>query len=80
MKTRPFVSAVGHESTAKLFSLTTGVDVKPSRLQVKMAPGDDAIVFWLNKRQPEGVVIDTIEELNRIGYSFGLLSMLEEDS
>jgi hypothetical protein len=72
-----YISAIGHEATAKLFSLVTGIDVQPNRLQVKMNVGDTAIVFWLNSRQPEGVVITDINTLERIGYSFGLITMLE---
>lgn len=75
-----YVSAIGHEATAKLFSLVTGIEVKANRLQVKMIAGDSAIVFWLNSRQPEGVVITSVGMLEQIGYSFGLLKMLEEEA
>jgi len=76
---RGYVNAIGHEATAKLFSLVTGIEVKANRLQVKMIAGDSAIVFCLNSRQPEGMVITSVETLEQIGYSFGLLKMLEEE-
>ena len=73
-----FTNAIGHESTAKLFSQLTGVGVTPNRLQVKMMPGDKAVVFWANKRLPEGYVVQTVEELNEIGFTFGWLEMVAE--
>jgi len=73
-----FINAIGHESTAKLFSQITGIQVQPNRLQVKMLKGDEAVVFWANKRLPEGYVVQTVEELQEIGFTFGWLEMLAE--
>lgn len=71
-----YICAIGHEATARLFNLTTGLDVSPNRIQVKMEPGDAAVVFWANRRLPEGHVVETIEELEEIGFTFGYLEML----
>ena len=75
-----YVNAIGHESTAKLFSQITGYAIAPDRLQVKMRRGDCAIVFWANRRLPEGYVVQTIEELQEIGFTFGWLEMIAEVS
>jgi len=62
-----FVSAVGHEATAKLLSQLLGVEVPYSRATVYMKPGDKAIHFFLKTRLPEGKVL-TLEELKRLDY------------
>ncbi len=80
LKNNAIICAIGHESTAKLFSIITGYEVTPNRIQVKMVNGDHAIVFWMNKRLPEGYIVTTIEELSEIGFSFGWLSMVKAAS
>ena len=72
-----YVCAIGHDSTAKLFSQITNHEVEPNRVQVKMNKGDNAIVFWASKRLPEGYVVETVEELQQIGFTFGYLEMLK---
>jgi hypothetical protein len=62
-----FVSAVGHEGTAMVFSDILGVKVEPARVMVTLQPGDVAIVgqianfFLMNSRLPEGKVLSAEE-------------------
>lgn len=65
-------SAVGHRATANLLSRLLGMDVPLNRTVIRMAPGDQALVFRLLDRIPEGVVLDD-DELARLPHEFGLL-------
>jgi hypothetical protein len=66
-------SAVGHESTADLLSTLLGFTVPVNRMEFKQSLDDIALVFKLNKRPPEGRIL-TRDEIEEIGYEFGLLS------
>ena len=55
------VSAVGHESTAKLLSRILGIEVPMNRIQIKMEDGDWAIVLQLLIRLEEGRVLNEQE-------------------
>jgi hypothetical protein len=72
-----FVSAVGHEATASFLSQLTGIAIPVNRIQVKMQPGDRAIVFQVLTRLPEGKVLSG-EELKAVPYRLGLLEMESE--
>lgn len=65
LKNNEFISAIGHESTAKIISQRLGIDIKPNRIMVKMKEGDMAIVFQLLQRLPEGKVL-TEEEIKQL--------------
>jgi hypothetical protein len=67
-----FTSAIGHEGTATLMTRLTGVEIPTNRIVVKMANGDEAIVFRVLARLPEGKVLSE-EELQTVPYEFGLL-------
>jgi hypothetical protein len=67
------LSAVGHESTAAILSSLLEVPVAMNRIQFVQQVGQDAIVFKLKGRAPEGKIL-TVEEIEEIGYEFGLLS------
>ena len=67
-----FVSAIGHQTTADLLSQLLHIQVPMNRTQIAMQTGDVALVFRLKKRPPEGTVLD-LQQLNAIGYQFGLL-------
>lgn len=71
-----FVSAIGHESTANLLGHLLQCEVRMNRAQIVMQPGDTALVFRLKKRPHEGAVLNH-EQLDAIGYEFGLLHCLE---
>ena len=58
-----FVSAVGHESTAKVLSTLLGMDVPANRIAVDMKPGDVAVAVQFLKRLPEGKVLNEEELL-----------------
>jgi hypothetical protein len=71
-----FVSAVGHDSTAHILSELLGVSVPVNRFEYQQQPGEQAIVFKLKRRPPEGAIL-TAAEIQTMGYEFGLLTRLE---
>ena len=71
-----FLSAVGHDSTAQMLSELLGVSVPVNRFDFQQQPGERAVVFKLKRRPPEGAIL-TADELQTIGYEFGLLTRLE---
>jgi Domain of unknown function (DUF1874). len=78
LKKEQFISAVGHEATAKALSNIFGVEVPFNRIQITLQPGDKLISITLKRRLEEGKVIRTIEELNTIGYSIWLFEVYED--
>ncbi len=68
-----YQSAIGHPATAKVLSDLLGVEVKSHRMNYRQQPGEQAIVFELNRRPPEGAVLELVDIIN-IGYRFGLLT------
>jgi hypothetical protein len=74
LKNNQFISAIGHESTAKLLSEILNINIKAERIQIKMSSGDVAIVFQVLTRLPEGKIL-TKEELKNIPFRLGLLTM-----
>jgi Domain of unknown function (DUF1874) len=70
-------SAVGHPATAQILSVLLGVEVKPNRVEFKQGLNDLALVFKLKARLPEGVVLNSIEEIEKIGYEFGLITRID---
>jgi len=67
-----FTSAVGHKATAELLTKILGVEIPFNRIQIELQLGDKVIAFLLKKRLEEGKVIETVEELNQIGYTLWL--------
>ena len=61
------VSAIGHESTARLLSELFGVEVPVNRASIWFNPGDQGIHFYVPTRLPEGRVL-SLEELQKLGY------------
>ena len=61
------ISAVGHESTAKLLSRLLGREIQMNRIQVRMEPMDTGIHFVLKARLPEGAVLSE-EELQKLDF------------
>jgi hypothetical protein len=64
-----FVSAVGHEATAKLFSQLLKVEIPVNRITVEAHDGDVFFVFQLKKRLEEGKILND-EELSKLEYTF----------
>jgi hypothetical protein len=62
-----FISAVGHESTAKILSQILGANVPYERRTVFMRPGDTGIHIFLKSRIPEGKVL-TEEEIKNLPF------------
>lgn len=72
---RAVQSAIGHQSTADLMTMLLRFDVPVNRMEFKQSIEDLALVFKLNRRPPEGKILSR-EELEAIGYEFGVLSRL----
>jgi len=72
----PFVSAVGHEGTAKLLSELLGIEIPVNRTTIFMKQGDLAIHFFLKERLPEGKVLSK-EELQGLQYWLVLSEVTE---
>jgi hypothetical protein len=67
LKNKEFISAIGHEGTAKLLSQLIGINIPVNRITVFFEPGDIGIHFYLKQRLPEGKVL-TKEELEKLDY------------
>jgi hypothetical protein len=65
-------SAIGHQSTADLLTALLGYPVAANRSEFKQTTDAAALVFKLKGRPPEGKVLSR-DELEKIGYEFGLL-------
>lgn len=76
VKQNKFISAIGHEATAKLLSMLLLTDIQMNRIQVQMKSGDVGLHFVLRKRLNEGQIIKTIEELEEIGYDLVMSEVL----
>lgn len=69
------VSAVGHASTARWLGRQLRIEVPLRRIEVRMRPGDDALVFALDARVAEGHMLSEAA-LDAAAHSFGLLRRL----
>ena len=65
---RGFISAVGHEATARFLSRILGLEVRPSREAIFLHEGDVAIAIQFGERM-QGVELgeDEVERLFREG-------------
>lgn len=68
-------SAIGHQSTAVLLTTLLQYAVAVNRMEFKQTVGDLALIFKLKGRPPEGRVLSQ-EEVEAIGYEFGLLKRI----
>jgi PIN domain nuclease of toxin-antitoxin system len=75
MLNNQWVSAVGHESTAKVMSQIVGIDIPYNRIQVKLEKNDKIIVFQLLTRLEEGKVLSD-EELKALPHKWILVEVL----
>ena len=71
-----FVSAIGHPAISSFLSKLFGVEIPMNRIEVKLMPGEKAIVYKLNARLPYGREL-SVEELEKLPYLLGLLVRLE---
>lgn len=67
------LSAVGHESTAAILTDLLETPIAMNRIQFAQELYQSAIVFKLKGRAPEGVILSR-EQIEAIGYEFGLLT------
>jgi rRNA maturation protein Rpf1 len=71
-----FQSAIGHQSTAEVLTELLGVKVVANRLEFFQTVTDVALIFKLRSRPPEGKILSR-EEIEEIGYDFGILRRLK---
>ena len=69
-------SAIGHQSTADLLAMLLETPVAVNRMDFRQTVEDVALVFKPKQRIGEGRVL-TREELETMGYEFGLLCRTE---
>jgi len=72
------ISAVGHETTAKLLTQLLEFPIEFNRTAVYLHPGDCALHFYLKTRLPEGKILNE-QELKRLDYWFVLSEILLEE-
>lgn len=65
-------SAIGHQATAELLSGLLEYPVAVNRMDFKQTVETAGLVFKLKGRPPEGKILSR-EELEEMGYEFGLL-------
>jgi hypothetical protein len=64
-----FISAIGHDSTAKFLSQLLGIEIPANRIQVNLKEDDLLIVAQLLERLPEGKIL-TLEEIQKFPIKF----------
>ena len=69
-------SAVGHDSTAEILSELLDYKIEKNRIEYDQHTGNTALVFRLKSRPGEGEVLDR-EQVEKIGYEFGLLEKIK---
>ncbi len=67
-----FVSAIGHKGIAEFLSKLFGVRVDYNRIEIRMQPGDVAVVYKISGRLPPQQELKA-EDLEKIPYVLGLL-------
>ncbi|OIQ67954.1 hypothetical protein GALL_504620 [mine drainage metagenome] len=70
----PATSAIGHAGSAEFLPKVLGRPAEAQRLAVKMQPDDEALVFHLLDRLPEGVVL-TEDQLSTVDYELAWLRL-----
>lgn len=74
VRTQGFASAIGHAQTAAIVSELLGIDCRMNRYEFRQRPGQRALVFRLDRRLEEGQVLHDRRNIERIGYSFMLIT------
>ena len=72
-------SAIGHTATAEVLTNLLNYKVEANRVEFIQTFEDAALVFKLKSRAPEGVVLNQ-QEIEKIGFEFGLLTKTAEIS
>lgn len=73
IQSAPIISAVGHQATAEIITDLLETEVTLNRINFHQEAGQQALVFKLNSRPPEGIILSR-EEIEEFGYQFQLLS------
>ncbi|MBU6995010.1 STIV orfB116 family protein [Ferrovum myxofaciens] len=71
-----FVSAIGHEASARFLTTHLGMDIPTNRTTVNLSCGDRALVLHLHQRLPESVILDEAA-LDQMSWELSLLVRLE---
>lgn len=71
-----FISAIGHEATAKVLSTLLGIEVKVNRIEITLTPNDTLVVFQVLQRLPEGTILSE-EQLKTLKYKFYMLKLVK---
>ena len=69
-------SAIGHAATAEIMTELLDYKVETNRIEFFQKVEDIALIFRLKKRIGEGQILIR-EEIEKIGYEFGLLRRLK---
>ena len=73
LQTAPqIISAVGHQATAEILTDLLGVKIDFNRIDFHQQAGQQALIFKLNSRPPEGIILSR-EEIEAFGYQFQIL-------
>jgi len=75
LETNNFISVVGHESTAKVLQILLGINIPVNRVGIQLEKGDKVVIFQLNQRLQEGVILDE-EEIKKLNYTFILAEII----
>ena len=70
------ISAIGHQATSEILTELLGTNIPMNRIQFAQEVGQQALIFKLKERVPEGKILSR-EEIEEIGYEFGLLTREE---
>ena len=77
LKSREWSSTVGYEETAKVMSDLFGLAIPVNRVNIRMEPGDEALVFRLVKRLESALLKGHVsEEFIKNNFEIGLLHKL----
>lgn len=71
-----FISAIGHSATAEIMSEILNIKIPMNRIEFLQQVNQIAIVFKLNHRPPEGIVLNK-EEILKIGYTLKVMKRLK---
>lgn len=67
LKNTEFISAIGHETTARVLSKLLGREVPYNRISIQLNTGDTLYVFQIMQRLEEGKIL-TEEEIQFLPY------------
>ncbi|MDU4960999.1 MAG: DUF1874 domain-containing protein [Sporomusaceae bacterium] len=67
------ISAVGHAATAEILSDLLAMAVAFNRIDFRQQAGQSALIFKLNRRPPEGIILSRAE-IEAFGYQFQWLT------